>query len=139
MTSQADRAESRSLNTHILFANFSNKTLTVPKATILGKAEELSEGEINKMNSRSEPGYKVPTKHPRQKKNDALYQKLLSGKLEHLTLEDKQQIEPLIQKYVHVFCDEDKNDFKRTNAVEHQIPVGDVQPIRSPHTEPHMP
>jgi hypothetical protein len=31
----------------------------------------------------------MQTKPPRQKKNDALYQ-LLSGKLDHLTLEDKQ-------------------------------------------------
>jgi len=68
----------------------------------------------------------VPTKPPRQKKNDASYQKLLSGKLDHLTLEDKQPIEPVLQKYAHVFHDEDTNDFKGTNFVEHQISVGDV-------------
>jgi len=74
----------------------------------------------------------MPTKPPRQKKNDALYQKLLSGKLDHLTLEDKQQIEPVLQKYAHVFHDEDTYDFKGTNVVEHEIPAGDVQPTRRP-------
>jgi len=42
-TSQADCVECRSLNTHFLLANFSNETLTAPKATILGIAEEVSE------------------------------------------------------------------------------------------------
>ena len=125
-TSQADRAESRSLNTHVLLANFSNEILTVPKATILRIAEEISEAEIDKINSRSESSSKVPTKPPRQKKNDALYRKLLGGKLDHLTLEDKQQIEPVLQKYAHVFHDEDTNGFKETNVVEHQISIGDV-------------
>ena len=129
-TSQADRAESRSLNTHVLLANFSNESLTVHKATILG-IEEVSVALIDKMNSGSGPRPKVPTKPPRQKKNDALYQTLLSGKLDHLTLEDKQQIEPVLQKYVHDFHDEDTYDFIWTNVVEHQTPAGDVQHIRS--------
>ena len=80
----------------------------------------------------------MPTK-PRQRKNDALYQKLLSGKLDRLTLEDKQQIEHVLQKYAHVFHDEETNDFKGTNVVEHEIPVCDVQSIRRPSTELHMP
>jgi hypothetical protein len=78
--------------------------LIVSKATILGIAEEVSEPEIDKIISRSESSSKMATKPPRQKKNDALYQKLLSGKLDHLTLEDKQQIEP-------VFHDEDDTLF----------------------------
>jgi len=38
----------------------------------------------------------------------------------------------LLQKYAHVFHDEDTNDFKGTNVTEHQILVGDAQPIRRP-------
>jgi len=67
----------------------------------------------------------MPTKPPWQKKS-ALYQKLLSGKLDHLTLEDKQQIEPVLHKYAYVFHDEDTDNFKGT-IVEHEIPVGDRQ------------
>ena len=69
-------------------------------------------------------------------KTDALYQKLICGKLDHLTLGDKQQIEPVLRKYTHVFHDEDMNDFKGTNVIEHQIPIGDAQHIRHPSTEP---
>jgi hypothetical protein len=61
-TSQADRAESRSLNTHILLANFSDETLTVTKATILAIAEEVSGAEIDKINSRSESNSKMQNK-----------------------------------------------------------------------------
>jgi len=86
----------------------------------------------DKINAGSEPSSQVPTKPPRQKKNDALYKKLLSGKLDHLTLEYTQQIEPVLQKYAHVFHDEDTNDFKGTNFVGHQIPTDDVQPTRRP-------
>ena len=131
-TSRADCAESRSFNTHVLLANFSNETLTIPKATVLGLAEEVSEALIDKINAGNESGFETPTKSQRQKENDALYQKLLSGKLNHLPLEDKQQIEPVLRKYAHVFHDEDTNDFKGTNVIEHQILVGDAQPIRRP-------
>ena len=58
------------------------------------------------------------------------------GKLDHLSQEDKQQIEPVLQKYVHVFHDEDTNDFKGTNVVGHQILIRDAQPIRGPRIEP---
>ena len=119
-------------STHVLLANFSSETPTIPKATILGLAEEVSEALIDKINAGSESSSESPTKPPRQKKNDALYQKLLSGKLDHLTVEDKQQIEPVLQKYAHVFHDEDTNDFTGTNVIKHQILVGDAQPIRSP-------
>ena len=50
-TSQADRAESRSPNTHVLLANFSSETLTIPKVTVLGLAEEASEALIDKINA----------------------------------------------------------------------------------------
>jgi hypothetical protein len=35
-------------------------------------------------------------------------------------------------KYTHVFHDEELNDFKATNVVEYEIPVGDTKPIRRP-------
>ena len=59
-----------------------------------------------------------------------IYIKLLQGKLDYLTEEERQVIEPILWKYAHVFHDEETNDFPGTNIVEHCIPVGDVQPIR---------
>lgn len=59
-------------------------------------------------------------------------EKLLPGKLDHLSLEDRRHTEPILIKYVHVFHDEDENDFKCTKVVEHQILVSDSKPIRKP-------
>jgi len=52
--------------------------------------------------------------------------------LDHLTSEDRRHIEPIVIKYAHVFHDENENDFKCTNVVEHQIQVGDIKPTRKP-------
>jgi len=41
-------------------------------------------------------------------------------------------IEPILLKYAHVFHDEETNDFKGTNVIEHEIPIGDARPIRRP-------
>jgi hypothetical protein len=84
------------------------------------------------------PAKSKPNKPPRRRKNEALYQKLLQGKLDHLTEEERQVIEPILLKYTHVFHDEETNDFPGTNIVEHHIPVGDVQPIRRPPYRTHF-
>jgi len=48
MTSRADLKAVRSRNTsaYVMLANFSDQTLTVPKSTVLGTAEEASESLI---------------------------------------------------------------------------------------------
>jgi hypothetical protein len=114
-----------------MLANFSDEELTVPKATILGVAEEISESLVDKINSRSEVNSTEPRKPPRKRKNEVLYNKLLKGKLYHLTPEDRQHIEPVIMKYAHIFHDE-INDFKGTTVIEHEIPIGDARSIRRP-------
>jgi len=53
-----------------------------------------------------------------RKKNEALYQKLLTGKLDHLTDENRRLIEPILKTYVHLFHEQD-NRFKCTNVMEH--------------------
>ena len=115
---------------HVILANFTDVELTVPKAMVLGVAEEMSESLVNDINEVQMPAKSEPNKPPRRRKNKAIYQKLLQGKLDHLTEEERQAIEPILLKYAHVFHDEETNDLPRTNIVEHHIPVGDVQPIR---------
>ena len=66
-----------------MIANFSYQTLTLPKHTVLRKAEEVSESVIDQINQNS------PAKQTRKLKNKALYDKLLRGKLDHLSLEEK--------------------------------------------------
>jgi len=74
---------------------------------------------IDNINAGDESDVNSPTRPPRKRKNEALYEKLLPGKLDHLN-------------NAHVFHDENENDFKCTNVVEHQIQVGDTKPIRKP-------
>ena len=134
VTSQADQKTVRSPNTsaYVMLANFSDQTLTVPKSTVLGIAEEASEPLIDRINQRKELNSDSPPKPQRKKKNEALYHKLLNGKLDHLSQEDRELIEPILLKYAHVFHDEETNDFKGTNVMEHEIPIGDARPIRRP-------
>jgi len=41
-------------------------------------------------------------------------------------------IEPILIKYAHIFHDEETNDFKGTNLIEHQIVLTGTWPIRKP-------
>jgi hypothetical protein len=115
-----------------MVANFSDEALTIPKATVLGIAEGISESLVGKINARSETNLIEPAKPPRKRKNETLYKNLLHGKLDHRTPEERAHIEPVLIKYAHVFHDEDSNDFKGTTVIEHHIHVGDAQPIRRP-------
>ena len=60
---------------HVILANFSDVELTVPKATVLGVAEEVSELLVD-INEVQTPAKSEPNKPPRRRKNEALYQKL---------------------------------------------------------------
>jgi len=115
-----------------MLANFSNEPVVVPKATVLGVAEEISESLVNKINPKCKSESDAPVKPHRQKKYEALYHKLLQGKIDHLSQDERQLIELILLKYAHVFHDEDTNDFKCTDVMEHQILVGDTPPIRRP-------
>jgi hypothetical protein len=66
-----------------MLANFSDQTLTVPKSTVLGIAEEVSEPLVGKINQGKGTNANLSQK-PERKKNEALYGKLLNGKLDHL-------------------------------------------------------
>jgi len=64
--------------------------------------------------------------------NEALYRKLLEGKLNHLSKRDEEQIDPVLRIFAHVFHDDDSNDFKATVVVEHDIVLENETPIRRP-------
>jgi hypothetical protein len=132
-TQRADRVETRHSNgrVHVLLANFTKETLTIPKATVLGIAEEVSEQLVDKINPGNNTDLQAPHRPPRQNEK-VLYDKLLQGKLDHLKQEDRLHIKPLLRKFAHIFHDEDTNDFTGNNVVEHQIGVGDALHIRRP-------
>ena len=52
--------------------------------------------------------------------------------MDHLTLEEREHIEPVLIKYARILHDEESNDFKGTTLTEYLITVGDAQPIRRP-------
>ena len=83
VTQRAYRAETQCPNAsaYVLLANFSEETLTIPNATILGIAEEVPEQLIDKINSISQTDSQTPRRPPRQKKNESLYHKLLQCNL----------------------------------------------------------
>ena len=79
-----------------MLANFSNEPLVVPKATVLGVAEEIPESVVDRINPKGKSESSTPVKPHRHKKNEALYHKLLQGKLDHLSQEDRRLIEPVL-------------------------------------------
>ena len=90
VTSQNDLVKARRRRGYacVMLATFSDEVLTLPKATILGVAEEVSESIVDKNNPGTETNLTEPTEPPRKRKNEALYEKLLRGKLDHLSQED---------------------------------------------------
>jgi len=75
-----------------MMANFSDEALTIPKATVLGMAEGISECVVDKISAKSETNSSEPAKTPRKRKNETLYSKLLQRKLGHLTREERESI-----------------------------------------------
>jgi hypothetical protein len=74
----------------------------------------------------------VSSKPPRKKRNKALYDKFLRGKVDHLTPDEQRHLERVLLEYAHVWHEEDSKEFVGTKAVEHQLIVGDATTIRRP-------
>ena len=114
-----------------MLATFSQEKLTLPKATILGLAE-VSEALVDRINIEKPQGTGSPNSPQKGARNKALYDKLLGEKLDHLNKNEKRLIESVLQMYAHAFHDEETNDFKSTDVIEHKIVVTDPTPIRRP-------
>lgn len=69
--------------------------LAIPKATVIGAAEEVSESLVDRFNAGGETNSNLPTKSRR--KNEALYRNLLQGKLYDLSQKERQLIESLLK------------------------------------------
>jgi hypothetical protein len=66
-----------------MIPSFSDEAL-ISKATVLGIAEQIPEPLVDRINARSCENSDPPTKPRRKRKNEALYHKVLQGKLDHL-------------------------------------------------------
>jgi len=72
LTSPPEQAntDASASNVYVMLANFSQEELILPKATVLGLAEEVSETLIDQINTESS------TRSQGKAKNEALYKKL---------------------------------------------------------------
>jgi len=70
MTSQDDRKPTGRLHSCacVMLANFSDEAVTIPKATVLGVAEGISESLMGKINAKSETNLIEPAKPPSKQK-----------------------------------------------------------------------
>jgi len=98
VTSPGSATVTRASNSCVLLmvANFSDESLKIPKKTVLGVAEQIAEPLVNRINAESKSDTTSPAKPRRKRKNEALYQKLLHGKRDHLPQEEKDLVEPLL-------------------------------------------
>jgi len=110
--------------------NFSNDELIIPKATVLGVAEEMTGEVAEKTNSEGKEGPSLHNPAQKIKRNENLYRKLLQGKLNHLKEEERKVIEPVLLEHAHVFHDAENK--KGTDLVEHEILVGNARPKKKP-------
>ena len=92
----------------------------------------MPESLIDQINIEKPQVTESPTSSQRKARNEALYNNLLGGKLDYLTKNEKRLIKPVLQKYAHVFHDEETNDSRSTDVVEHKIVLTDPTPIRRP-------
>jgi hypothetical protein len=98
---------------HVMVANFSQEELVLPKANVLGVAEEISIGLVAAINDGRKASY---TRHRRDDKPaveiDESFKQYLNDALSHLSQEERAEIEPVLVRYRHVFYDEEKNHFR---------------------------
>jgi hypothetical protein len=115
-----------------MIANLSEESLTLPKGTVIGIAEEISENLVVSMSSDEETD--VERDHTilagKDKEIPAKFKAYVRDKLAHLSPADRKVMEPVLNRYAHVLHDEERNDFKSTNVVQHRIETGDALPIR---------
>jgi hypothetical protein len=122
----------------VIVANLSDEQLIIPKATVLGVAEEITEELVDRVNPRDPPISDPLSVKQKKKRNEFLYRKLLRGKLNHVPVKERQLTEPVLLKYAHLFHDKQMNYFKGTSVIEHEIPLNDTRPIRKPqYTVPY--
>lgn len=116
----------------LMIANFSEESLTLPKGTVIGIAEEISDNLVVSMSSDEE--IDVERDHTflagKDREIPAKFKAYVRDKLAHLSPADRKVMEPVLHRYAHVFHDEERNDFKSTDVVQHRIETGDALPIR---------
>jgi hypothetical protein len=123
------RSDSPKLEVNLMVVNFSHEEVELPKASVMGIADVVSESLVATVND----GPRVePKKLKSQARFDQSFKEYLDDKLGHLSEEERSVIEPVLVKYRDTFYVEGYNELKGTDLVRHHIPTGDAQPVRRP-------
>jgi len=77
VTATRNEMAARENSVHVMITIFSEESLTVPKSTVIGVAEQVSEAWVNHVNTGELSKSSVTIKHKEEMKNAALYQRLL--------------------------------------------------------------
>jgi hypothetical protein len=140
VTSRDDQLSGRQTSTyvHVKVANFSHEQIKLPKATILGIAEETPNSLVAAINDRKNTNFSRGYRK-RSRNNavaiDPLFEQYLKDKLGHLFQEERAVMEPVLTKYRYVFHKEGGHDFPKTDLVEHKLLTGELSLLGNPLIE----
>jgi hypothetical protein len=112
---------------HVMVVNFTHEVVQLPKATVLGRGEQVSEALKAAINDN--PSGQAENR-PRNTKINTEFRRYLDEKLSQLSPSERAIIEPVLVKYQGIFYVEGSNDFKGTDLVENRLITGDARPIK---------
>jgi hypothetical protein len=115
----------------LIVVNFSEEKLTLPKGTILGIAQGISENLVSVSVEESVGKCTEQTFSGSNKEVSKGFKKYVDGKLAHLLRAEKEVIGRALIKYAGIFHDVEDNYFKSSNVVVHKIETGDGTPIKN--------
>jgi len=116
-----------------MLANFSKEEIVIPKATVVGVAEEISPTLLAAINDDARPADK---RNDRTHcdidgvEDEAKFRDYLREVLGHLPEHERAVMEPVLCKYKRVFHMNEDSPFQGTDLVEHRVITGDARPIR---------
>jgi hypothetical protein len=99
-----------------MVVNFREEVLTVPKGTVLGIAQEMSESLVVPLDegvSTVKNANRVLFSESSQKVTRK-FKEYIATKLAHLSKTESKIIEPVLWEYSDLFHDDEDNDFKST-------------------------
>ena len=107
-------------------------------------AEEISSSVVAAINDDEGPSNTPHDKRRRNGRRDVYtvarevkFKRYLDSILGHLRKTERAVMEPVLTKYMNIFQNDERNQFKGSNLVEHRIVTGDAKPTRkAPYSVP---
>jgi hypothetical protein len=139
--SEQENVSSQDLGTmHLVLANFRDEELTITKATTLGTAQEISEQLLIPFKEPVLEETSTENTFTTNENKQAIspkFRNYLDEKLGHISSAERKYVEPVLIRYLHIFHNEESDEFKGTDLVEHQILTAHLR-LESLSTEFHL-